>query len=174
MRFRRPERPMADAWGRKVVSVRHNYQEVEPHVPVMRKSLRLDSNAFAKKATATTVDLSGICSTVSTPSWFSTSPANTGLPAADLSILREAFAYDIRDFGGCVMDCFASPKHSLLIRRDAGEQCSGFGWHCCLFHMPGSAIAAWPVQLVGCASDVDDLYRVRFDSGAGLSAHLLL
>lgn len=80
MRFRRPERAMAVAWGRKVVSVRHNYQEVEPRVPVMRKSLRLDSNAFAKKATATTVDLSGICSTVSTPHGFHQALPTQGCP----------------------------------------------------------------------------------------------
>jgi hypothetical protein len=123
MKFRRPERSMAVALASEVTTEKYKYNLVEPAMPLARQDFEVD-NAFGKRPTAESLDLSGICAGTSTTSRFSLQAENTGLPCADLVVLRHAFdSGDISVVEHAFMACCCKSSNQIIIRSaGAGVQ----------------------------------------------------
>lgn len=147
-RMRRPERSMAVAIGRGLVNERHSYDPILAEGGVGRTKARLSKAAFGVGAEEATIDLSGIESTKSTPSYFSPSAENIGKPAADLPLLR---LVQKEEHPNCLkttfLGCMSDPQHLFIFKREGGCDITSFGWHFGLGHYLGSSILAWPVEL---------------------------
>lgn len=145
-RFRRPQRSMAIAWARKVVAVRHAYQQVEPSVPVARRNMKLTGACFGQQPSKPSLDLGGISSASAQAAWFSPSPASVSAPAVDLALFRDAKEQGVTDMNFALLGCFCSAQHLVAVRRIGGKG-RRFDWHVGLLHMSGSAIVGWPASV---------------------------
>lgn len=146
--FRKPQRSMAIVVERRILDERHGFEVPPANIPLARRSVRLEKSAFGVGAGSASVDLRGVASTTPQADWFSPSPANIGLPAADLPMLKHLHARGgLHDMHLADLGLFAKPEHLIVFKRDPPHP-DPFGWHIGLWHYPGSSVLAWPVDIL--------------------------
>lgn len=69
--------------------MRHHYASPVVRSTLPSKATRLDEGAFRAARKSWSLDFSKVCSTSSSPSWFSPPHANFNLGTADLELLRQ-------------------------------------------------------------------------------------
>lgn len=87
-KFRKAERALAISWAKSLTSSRHHYGDVTPTMPIAKRSLKLDKDAFGKRSWPATVNSSRISSVQASPK-----AENTGLPEENAFMMREADLY---------------------------------------------------------------------------------
>ena len=163
-KWRRPQRAMAVAIARKVLSKRHKYKEVPEDVMLNRKSLCLTAAAFGKNAGKPSLSTAGIATTSSKAPYFSPSPANSALPTIDF-----VCAEDMKNYGGdyslaekTFLGCFCDADHCIVFKRLGGVG-PDLSWHVGLVNWNSSGCLAWPVELVK-ATPTSAIELVKFDT----------
>lgn len=146
-RWRKPQKAMGVAIGRKVIDGRHRFKAIVPNVPLGRRTVRLKRSSFQQGKRSPSLCLAGIATTESKAKYHSPSPSDTGVAVADLAVMR--LARETRTIDQvCVakLGCFCSASHGIIFKRDA-DGAASIGWHLALCHYAGSGFLAWPVQL---------------------------
>ena len=161
-KWRRPQRAMAVAIARKVLSKRHKYVEVPDDVQLNRKSLCLKASAFGKEAGKPSLSTTGIATCAPKASYFSPSVANSALPMLDLVVAQDM--QDEDDWSlvhKTFIGCFCEAEHCIVFKR-AGGVGPDFSWHVGLTNWQSSGILAWPVRMVS-ATPTARFDLVKFD-----------
>jgi hypothetical protein len=143
-KFRRPVQSYVKGITSNVISERHDFQALDPHVPLPFKCMKLSMDHFQAKATSSSVDFAGIASTQAKADWYSPKPFNMGVPTADLQLTREFMRVRNMDvFDNAKLGMVCEVQHRLLIQDKTAPKKNE--WMLACTHFADSSALVWPM-----------------------------
>lgn len=161
-KYRRPELAVAAVLKAEVLTERHDYQTM---TDVVSCNQRLAADVFEATKQTRSVNLQEIQSEKESTDWWSPSPANAPIPAADLPLIRVARLEDsVERFSQAFLGSAVSVKHRIAFKetRDGVTL-----WYIGLHSFRDSSVLVWPAimhnypvggQYLAPRMDVDSSY----------------
>ena len=144
LKARRPERSMGMVVGKKLMSTRYRFSEVQASHPVMVRNSKLKKKAFRSDPKKCTMSLKGIAGSAAKAPYVSTTAANYGRFAVDQTVLKHMMDTDdatiVLRLGSNVACDSSNPIVFKHVDNDK--------WYHGLCNFKGGGCMAWEVKLV--------------------------
>lgn len=141
--YRRPETGFVSAVLRGVVDKVHEFKAPELKTSVVRRSAALEQSCF--KSGHSSMQWQSIASTKPSPDWWSPSPANSAIPAADHILIREALSTNaLGSLQSAWLGSWCDASSQIVCHFEGEAQDK---WWLALHHFDNSCALFWPVAL---------------------------
>lgn len=146
-KFKKPNRAMGLALGRRILDKRFKYKIVSTSTPV-KKCILKPCDFGRGKLRKTSIDFTKIASNKAKAFFYSPGPDAAGLPAMECAVLREVDRFkSIDKLKDLRLGRFADIDHLIAIRRKS-KVALAFDWVIPVHHYKSSGIVAYPIDFV--------------------------